>query len=113
MKVRGGKICFSAAMKILDKNFSSRNSQKTGLAQAQKIAWHNGCLIRFSRIEEDETGNPLRTDKYRDYEPSVDRKFVESGTQRITKNLLQPEAKGPVGASSRLCADRSAFGVDR
>ena len=79
--------------KVLNKNFSSRNSQKTGLAQAKKIAWHNGCLIRFSRIEEDETGNPLRTNKYRDYEPSVDRKFVENGTQRITKNLLQPEAK--------------------
>jgi hypothetical protein len=125
MKSGGKRARFLGARKFLNKNFSSRNSQKTGLSQAQKMAWHNGCLIRFSRIEEDETGNPLRTNKYRDYEPSVDRKFVENGTQRITKNLLQPEAKGtgrckfstlrrPV-SFSRLAFSvrRSALGVRR
>ena len=48
MKVCCAKTCFSATRKVLNKNFSSRNSRKTGLAQAQKIAWHNGCLRGFT-----------------------------------------------------------------
>jgi hypothetical protein len=48
MKVRCTKTCFSATGKVLNKNFSSRNSRKTGLARAQKIAWHNGCLRGFT-----------------------------------------------------------------
>jgi hypothetical protein len=48
MKVRCAKTCFSAIRKVSNKNFSSRNSRKTGLAWAQKIAWHNGCLRGFT-----------------------------------------------------------------
>lgn len=78
---------YSRSQKFLKKNFSSRSAEKTGLARAQKIAWHHGCLIRFSSIEVDETGNPPRPTSYRDNKPSVDRKFVENGTQiRITAN---------------------------
>jgi hypothetical protein len=85
MKISGERIGIFVGSKTIYKNLSSRNAQKTALAQAQKIAWHHACLIRFSSIEEDETGNPLRPSDYRDNIPRVDRKLVEYGTQiRIT-----------------------------
>jgi hypothetical protein len=45
MKVGGERVCLLSSHKVLNKDFSSRNAPKTGLAEEQKIAWHSGCLI--------------------------------------------------------------------